>query len=158
MGDMTESWAQLEQSQFMNALIINEPDWEQLKALVAKELLFTASFTEEALFTLIANKPPLPAPVAEGADEALTNLNVEDSSLPDLCAEVIILDSPDVPLVRKAQGSDNSLSQDLDLAKRSLKDGSLTPFFFRQGFDYFDCQRLVFYYVLRLKMYPLDTS
>ena len=37
------------------------------------------------------------------------------------------MDSPDVPLVPKAQGSDNSLSQDLDLTKRSLKDGSLTP-------------------------------
>ena len=54
-------------------------------------------------------------------------LNVEDSSSPDLYAEVIVLDSSDIPLVPKAQGSDNSLSQDLNLAKRSLKDGSLTP-------------------------------
>ena len=54
-------------------------------------------------------------------------LNVEDSSLPDLCAEAIVLNSFDIPLVPKAQGSDSSLSQDLDLAKRSPKDGSLTP-------------------------------
>ena len=54
-------------------------------------------------------------------------LNVEDSSSPDLCAEVSVLDSSDIPLVPKAQGLDNSLSQDLDLAKRSLKDGSLAP-------------------------------
>ena len=82
------------------------------------------------------------------SNEVWTTCNVKDvSSTPpdvgnilygrDLCAEVIVLDSPDVPLVPKAQGLDNSLSQDLDLAKPSLKDDSLTPLedFLAQMYD-----------------------
>ena len=77
--------------------------------------------------TLTIEHPPLAVPIAKKTNKALIALNVEDSSSPDLYAEVIVLDSSDIPPVSKAQGSDNGLSQDLNLAKLTLKDGSLTP-------------------------------
>ena len=126
-------------------------DWEQLKALVAKEPPFTALFTREALFTLIANKLPLTATFTEEFDEALTTLNVIDSSLTDLYAEIPfedisltppdnggILDGRDL-FAKKSIGHDVNIKvKRLDKpkvkvapgsypVKLPLKDDSLTP-------------------------------
>ena len=109
---MNEMWAQLEHNRFAST--------------------FTSLIFDDS------SSPDLSTPLDDGGI-LVGRDTTPQSTLPDigsiidgrdmtLCAEVTVLDSSDIPPVPKAQSSDNSLSQDLDLAKLSLKDGSLTPF------------------------------